>query len=415
MKRVVLSLSVLALVFLAGFSILSLWRGSYPYGGTWSPESLSQATELASSNPDPFFRLGLFYHLEIQNVDLKKSLHYLGEAVGKNPLQQEYWLVTAKVLQRMEQTEASQKALEKAIMVFPTSYAGRWTAGNLLLQQGEHEKAISHFSYILTHYPNQGHLVYDVCGQVFKDHDFLLEKIIPKNSSSLSHYLSYLYEAGEKGMVKKVWKERAHLGYKAERAEALRYIEFLISCGELPEAFQAFEARLREEGLPTPSRGNLIINGGFENEKTLGGGFDWKIKAVPGAEISFDEAVVFEGKKSLKISFNGKENVDFHHVWQYVALKPGQEYILKAHIKTHALTTKSGIKLEVSGLGLSFHQSSELLTGDNEWRELTVAFKTPSQSQGGVVRVRRERTDKFDRFISGTVWVDNVHLMEKSY
>jgi hypothetical protein len=123
--------------------------------------------------------------------------------------------------------------------------------------------------------------------------------------------------------------------------------------------------------------------------------------------------MALEGKSSLKIVFNGKENVDFRHVYQFVALKPNSEYVLKAHMKTKVVTTKSGIRLEISGVGPAFYGASESLIGDNGWKELMIAFRTPPQSRGGVVRVRREKTDKFDRFISGTVWIDNFSLREK--
>jgi hypothetical protein len=96
-------------------------------------------------------------------------------------------------------------------------------------------------------------------------------------------------------------------------------------------------------------------------------------------------------------------------------LKPDTEYLLKAHMKTEAVTTRSGLKIEISGIGQGFYAASESLIGDNGWKELVVAFRTPAQSQGGLVRVRREKTDKFDRFISGTVWIDNVRLTEKSH
>jgi hypothetical protein len=88
--------------------------------------------------------------------------------------------------------------------------------------------------------------------------------------------------------------------------------------------------------------------------------------------------------------------------------------MLKANMKTKEVTTKSGLKIEISGVGPAFHKESESLIGDNEWKELTVPFRTPAQSQGGLVRVRRNRTDKFDRFISGTVWIDNVSLTERN-
>jgi hypothetical protein len=74
--------------------------------------------------------------------------------------------------------------------------------------------------------------------------------------------------------------------------------------------------------------------------------------------------------------------------------------------------TKSGLRLEISGIGASFYKATESLTGDHGWKEMAVSFRTPDQIQGGLVRVRRDRSEKFDRFILGTVWLDSVSLKE---
>jgi tetratricopeptide (TPR) repeat protein len=359
--------------------------------------------------------MALLHEWDIRNINLKQSLHFLKKAIEHNPLEQQYWLNLAKILFRMGEKEASRKALEKAIMVFPTGYQGRWVSGNLLLQLGAVEKAIPHFSYILSHYPNQGYLVYEVLRKAFEDSDFVFEKIVPKDPASTNQYLTYLYEIGDKESAQKVWQKKISLGHQANRGETIQHIEFLIDRGDLSEAFRIWKARLREEGLLLPQGGDLITNGGFEKESILGGGFDWKMSRVAGTEVSIDLSNAFEGKRSLKIVFNGKENVDFQHVSQYVALKPDTDYLLKAQVKTRGVTTKSGLKIEILGMGTSFYKPSESLTGDQEWKELTVFFRTPAQSRGGLVRFRRERTDKFDRFISGTVWADDVSLKEKSH
>ena len=413
MKRLFLSLLVLIFSLVAGYHILSIWRGISLYQANLSKESLLKAIQLNQSNPDPFYRLGLFYQWDFRNVDLKESLKYLRKAIERNPLEQQYYLNLAKILYRMGEKNGSEQALEKAILVFPSSYLGRWMSGNLFLQQEVLEKALPHFTYILAHYPNQGGLVYDVLFKAINDTDFILEKVVPKDPSSMNQYLVYLYEIGDKESAKKAWEKRASFGIKNDRKETLRHIEFLIARGDLNEAFQVWRAGLREEGLSIRPDGNLITNGGFETKEILGGGFDWKIINVPGAEVSFDHLIAFEGKSSLKIVFNGKENVDFRHVYQFVALKPNSEYVLKAHMKTQAVTTKSGIKIEISGVGPAFYGASESLIGDNGWRELMVAFRTPSGSQGGLVRIRREKTDKFDRYIYGTVWLDNISLTER--
>jgi tetratricopeptide (TPR) repeat protein len=413
MKRLFFSIPILIISTILIYSILSFWRGFSLYQTDLSKETLQSAIRAIPSNPDPYYRLALFYQWDMRNVDLKESLKYLKEAIGRNPLGQEYWLNGARIYARMGERQASERALENAIWVFPTGYQGRWVSGNLLLQQGAVEKALPHFSYILANYPSQAPLVYDMLRKAIPDSDFILEKIVPKDPSSFKQYLSYLYEVGDKELVQKAWEKREAFAVKLDRKETLRHIEFLISRGELNEAFQIWRARLREEGLSLSYEDDLITNGGFENEKILGGGFDWKIEKVPGAEILFDSSTAMEGKNSLKIVFNGKENVNFHHVYQFISLKPDTEYLLKANMRTQALTTKSGLKMEISGIGAAFYKATETLVGDNEWKEVMVAFRTPPQSQGGLVRIRRERTDKFDRYISGTIWIDHVRLTEK--
>ena len=415
MKRLFFSSLILFISFVAAYHILSIWRGISLYQTDPSKESLLRATRSLPSNPDPYYRLGLFYQWDILNFDLKESLVYVSKAIQQDPLEQEYWLNLARIYQRVGKNKASEGALENAILVFPTGYQGRWVSGNLLLQQGALEKALPHFSYILVNYPNQSPMVYDVLGKAINDPDFILERIVPKDSASLKQYLFYLYEARDQESAQKVWQKRDLFAFKPDRNDTVRHVDFLISRGELIEAFQIWKARLRDEGLSPSSDSDLITNGGFEKEKILGGGFDWKIEKVPGVEMTFDSSTYFEGKNSLKVVFNGKENVNFQHVYQFVPLKPDTEYHLKANLKSQGVTTKSGVKIEMVGVGAAFYKASEPLTGDNEWKELTVDFRTPAQSQGGLVRIRREKTDKFDRFIRGTVWIDNVRLTEKTH
>src|SRR4030066_623035 len=145
MKRFFLSILVVIVSLVVGYHILSTWRGIQLYQTNLSKESLLKAIRLNPSNPDPFFRLGIFYQWDFRNIDLKESLKYLRKAIERNPLEQQYYLNLAKILYRMGEKNASEQALEKAILVFPASYQGRWMSGSLLLQQGVIEKALPHF------------------------------------------------------------------------------------------------------------------------------------------------------------------------------------------------------------------------------------------------------------------------------
>jgi hypothetical protein len=414
MKRVLLPLLTILLSIGASYSILCIWGGTSLDRGRPSRENLLRAIQFTPSNPDPYYRLGVLYQWEIRHIDLKRSLKLIAEAISRNPLEQQYYLDLARILQRMGEEDAAEEALEKAILTFPSGYEGRWVAGNLLLQQGALEKALFHFTDLLKNYPHQSGMVYDVLLRAIRDTEFILEKVVPREPSAMNQYISYLYEIGDKESAKKAWRKKKSWSMKDSRSETLRHIEFLIAQGDLNEAFQAWRTRLREEGFPVLSDGNRITNGGFEKKEILGGGFDWKTVKVAGAEISVDDTVAFEGKRSLKIVFTGKENVDFYHVYQFVSLEPDRDYILRAHVKTRSVTTQSGLKIEITGVGPGLCETSESLTGDNGWKEMTLSFRTPPRSQGVLFRVKRERTDKLHRLISGTVWIDNVQLREKS-
>jgi hypothetical protein len=412
MKRYLILISVIAIASLTGIHILNLWRGVSHSQKAFNQDQLLLAAQIDLDNPDPFYRLSVLHRWDLRHMDLGKSNDYLQQAIKRTPLQQDYWLHLAMIFQNMDQKEDSERALEKAILVFPTGYRGRWMAGNLLLQQGAPEKALPHFSYILAHYPDESRSIYDLWEMVTKDSDFILKKLIPKDYPSLRQYLIYLYEEREKEKAQQVWSRIESLGFQPSRKDTIRHIEFLITQGEVREAFQVWRKQATVEGIPVPNNGNLINNPGFEMEAGLGSGFDWIINPTPGAEVSVDHSVAFEGKSSLKIRFNGRENIDFHHVYQWISWKPHTDYHLKANVKTEGVAAQSGPRMEVSGIDSVLYGVSESFTGDNDWKELKIAFRTPAQSQGGLLRVRRQKTKNSDRVIPGTIWIDDVGLFE---
>jgi hypothetical protein len=410
-KRVGLLILLAGLVF-TGWQIVLLWQDSYPLGLDSVPDGFLKAARSGSMNPDPFYRLGSYYLWDIRGRNVDQAVRFSGEAVRRNPLNQEYWLALASALHRRGETEKAVGALAKALAVAPKTYRGHWTAGSILLQAGEPEKALAHYAYVLAHFPERSALVFDVLERFYGGPEPLLDRVIPKTAEAFSRYLSHLYERGNIEGVKKAWGKGPSFGFRPGRAETIRYVDFLISRGDFADAYRAYAAGLLAEGQKAPGGDNLLIDGGFEGGRGLGGGFDWKISAPPGAEVSFSPETRWEGKRALKISFSGKENVDFHHIFQFVAWKPNRTYLLQAKIKTQGLTTKSGICLEVQGVGKPLYAVSEVLTGDHDWRDLQVSFRTPAQSQGGVVRIRRAKTEKLDRFIAGEAWIDAVRLTE---
>src|SRR4030042_1859315 len=121
MKRLLFMIFCLIVSLTVGYRILSTWRGISLYQTDLSKENLLKAIQINPSNPDPFYRLGLFYQWNIQNIDLKESVHYLSGAIERNPLEQEYWINLARIFQRLGKRDASEQSLEMDTQVFPVA------------------------------------------------------------------------------------------------------------------------------------------------------------------------------------------------------------------------------------------------------------------------------------------------------
>ena len=136
MRRIFFYLLIIIISCGLAYDIFSQWRGVYLFQSQPSEKEFLKALRFAPLNPGPFYGLSLFHQWDIQHIDLKKSLDYMGQAIERNILEQSYWISLAKIYQRSGEKKAFGQALENAILVFPTGFEGRWKTGTLLLQEG---------------------------------------------------------------------------------------------------------------------------------------------------------------------------------------------------------------------------------------------------------------------------------------
>ena len=83
MKRIFFPVLAVVVSLAAGYLILGIWRGISFQPINLSKENLLRATQLTPSNPDPYYRLGLFYQWDIHHIDLKESARYFRKAIER--------------------------------------------------------------------------------------------------------------------------------------------------------------------------------------------------------------------------------------------------------------------------------------------------------------------------------------------
>ena len=118
-----------------------------------------------------------------------------------------------------------------------------------------------------------------------------------------------------------------------------------------------------------------------------------------------------EGKYALRISFDGRQNISFHNLYQIVPVVPLERFRLRYAWKSTGITTDQGPFIEIVGYDQKgFSQSGPMITGTHTWREEAIEFEVPAGCRAVVVRVRRRSSHRFDSKIKGSFWLDNFRL-----
>lgn len=188
-----------------------------------------------------------------------------------------------------------------------------------------------------------------------------------------------------------------------EKEIALRYAHFLLSHQRVRASADIWQTYTDTSGLTNP---------GFEI-KITGRGFDWRYWGEKDEQWNLKRvhSESAEGDYALRISFGGKENLSFHHLYQIVAANPLESYRLTYAWKTSGITTDQGPFVEIVGYdGQGLHQTGSMMTGTHGWCEDTIAFTMPADCHAAVVRLRRRTSMRFDSKIRGRIWLDNFRL-----
>ncbi len=156
---------------------------------------------------------------------------------------------------------------------------------------------------------------------------------------------------------------------------------------------------------------NCIFNGGFETGPAQAG-LDWRISPVEGVTVERQAGMSHTGAHCLRIAFDGRSNVAYHHVAQRVPVNPGT-YRFRAFVRTDQLTTDQGIGFRI--LDAESSQRLDLftrqLTGTSDWTELQAVFSVRPPARFLEIEVARRASLKFDGKIRGVVWIDDVELV----
>lgn len=391
--------------------ILSQFLG-YSVLNKINEKELNSAISFDNKNATYYYLIGRLYHYDISKKDLNKAEKYYIESLKRNPLQGGCWLDLSNVYKLQGKTNKAGEAIKRAVAINPKNSEIIWEAGLFFLMNDNIEDALENFKKFIILKPEAQQIVYDLLYKLSISSDNIIANLLPNDIQYYKKYLLYLISTERTEDAEKVWKYFNN--QNADEKVILKYTDFLISkhfydrAKEIWNKFVAikFKKNLNESDTE-------IWNNSFELEM-LRGGFDWRINETKGVDIYIDRDIHIHGERSLGIDFDGTENLGIVIASQVVPIIPRSSYKFKANIKTNKLTTTNGVYFNISGHDCNeLNVRSEVITGTNFWKELSFDFKVPDKCNALNIMLRRDKSQKLDNKISGSVWIDQVYLTQK--
>ncbi|HET9399516.1 MAG TPA: tetratricopeptide repeat protein [Candidatus Acidoferrales bacterium] len=397
----------------AAISIVAIpiWRAD-SFAGERTESGWTRATQIEPGYGEYWYNLAVFHRTDFEHANPALAISELKRATADDPRSADYWAELGDTYEAEGDLPAARDAYQRALENYPDSGDVHWRYGNFLLRQGQAAEAYAQLRQALVSDPKVTELAISRIWRATGDAKALLETVLPNTDLALQLALKFFCDATEPDAAMLAWQRIVGAGRTQPLKISFPLIDLLASRGRSDDARTVWTQALQLSGTAaTSSDASLIYNGGFEEEPS-NGGLDWREDTIRGCEVALDSSIFHSGRRSLRINFDGTQNLDYRGVGQRIPVKPVTRYEFSGWLKTAAISTDSGVRFAIEPDSRTMPAITlENLTGDHDWTNEHIEFTTNADTHFLILVVRRFPSRKFENEISGAAWVDDVSLV----
>ena len=340
--------------------------------------------------------------------DKAAAVANLQEALRRSVADPDRWVALGDAFFEAGRVQEAQYCFTRAVDLGPQNPPSFWRTAQFYARIQQPVRSQEYLGKMLALLPEYKELVFDTYISSGSDVIETFQHGIPPKSHLAQDYFRYLLAHNAAlADIRKAWDWLQRNSLNDDRL-AGDYVDWLSSRHEYGLAAETWNRSVTAYDR-TYLNPNLVFNGDFESPP-FPSGLDWRFAETPGVTIKRDSTVAMSGSSSLKIEFDGKENINFNSIAHDVVVTPGR-YHFKAWIRTSELTTDQGIGFRLVDSAGQVNLETKRLTGTHDWTSLDLDFTLSGAARLLRIAAIRQPSWKFDNRIAGKVWIDNVSLV----
>ncbi len=378
------------------------------------PDALQKAMTWEPANPVYPAALAHLVHLYGQNPDPDAVIRLYQTAVHLSPFDAGHTADLAQANDWAGRTDVSLLLFQRAQQLFPNSPEINWKLANFYVRSGNNNDALPPLKKILSSNIIEKNQIFALCDHAGINSVTVLDKLLYPNIPTYFAYLNFETQHGNFSAAQETWNRLLTFNSPFETKDALPFLDTLIRAHELDRASQVWASLVSRfpDRIPSPASANNLITNGNLQADILDGAFDWRVFPAKGVAVNQDSAGPTADSRSLRIEFDGTQNLYYGSVLQFVSAQPHTKYTFSAFTRSQAITTEAGVGVQISD-GYDPNKilgSTDPLIGTTPWSEQSFSFETPPDTRLLIVRIVRSPSQKLDSKIAGAFWLSRVSL-----
>ena len=382
-----------------------------------SSSDLKLAVRLEPGNPEFWYRLGHYQQFNLEQPDMVASLESYQKAVTLNPGFTEAWLDLGTTFELDGNTTAARDAFLRAKKTYPVSAEVAWRYGNFLLREGTLPEAIAELRLALQADPRRAGAVFSRVYRANPGIDEILNNLLPPVPAVYVDAIAEAVDSQQLAVAQTMWMRLMKLNPHLQLWQFDKFVGALQVHRDYAAAREVWDQGTSTMNLPPliQPRDSVLWDPSFESGLS-NNSFAWFFRPlVEGVHTEIDTNEKLSGKRSLRLTFDGKHNPSADVACAGGVVIPRTKYLFSGWVKTKDITGDQGVRFHLGSIGdgqIPLSVTREI-HGTTPWTSIEQDWTAGPGVREVEVCISREPSTNPDIHISGDAWVDDVTLVPK--
>lgn len=375
---------------------------------------LAQMTKrLAPDDPLTYGNVSSLQQQVLPPERVHETLEGFEKAVSLSPYDYRLWVDLGRTREQAGDAAGGERALRRATELAPAYTEPHWFLGNLLLRAGRMDEAFVELQRAGELDPRLRSQIFNMAGHVFGQDIQAISRAVGHSAAARADLAAYLVSQNRLDDALGQWNTLSAAEKLEQSTTGKALVTAMLGAKRLRAAFRIYHD-VQAQGS-TGLKEEQVANGGFEENVNLTSGnpFDWQVQSVAQAQVGLDERHRRSGNRGLRVRYQAPSAINANHLSQLLVVEPTTAYRLEYYVRTSDLQSASMpfISILEGSERTVLASSAPLAVGSNEWRLVSIDFKTTPKTEAIVIITNREPCNSETVCpIFGIVWYDDFNL-----